>query len=434
MPKKHSSTQRKKNNQKYSGKNIPQANNSILLGFVFTLFILACWPILQLNPQTITTILIPLLCWGTAFFGLTYIQKKQLPYEAHALVGLTLLLLGIGIAVQIRLGFLGVSNFNWRPYLPYAIGIFFLLIISATCDAQRCATLIKQHYYLFWILSLIPMIALLLFGVRYRGGIFLPGKINPTEFTKVFLVLFSAGWIPRHLDDLSQTIMGFPRPPLRTFISLSVAWGIPLILAILVGDLGMVLILSITLVILLTSITHRWGWFIFGIMLTILTGFLIQHISTHTRIRFNLWLDPFSDPSGKGYQIGQSLCAQYAGNLWGTGIAQGHPEYVPIVESDFVYAAIAEEWGLFGCTLLLLFYAMWLHRVSAISSKIQEITILAKGLAALIGTQIFLNVAGVTKALPMTGITLPFCSLGGSSLIAILMLSGIAIAITKKGH
>lgn len=378
-----------------------------------------------------TGFLMPLLFWGSACLGFKWMCSRGSFQGDKTLIHLTLLLLGLGTAVQFRLGTWATDWSLWKTYLPYAIGVGILLFSAHTFNEHRLISITTRLSWCFWGLAILPMVALLLFGHRYRGGIFLPGNINPSELTKVFLILFSAGWLPKHIEGLSRTVMGLPIPHLKDLLALAFAWGIPLIIAIVVGDFGMVLILSMTFMVLLSAVTHRWGWLVFGTALTAGAGWFLQKISAHTHVRFSIWLDPFADPAGKGYQIGQSLCAQYAGNIWGTGIAQGHPEQIPIVESDFVYAAIAEEWGLIGCALLLLLYTLWLQRIAASTSNNVTSQTLAKGIAALLGVQIFLNIAGVTKALPMTGITLPFFSLGGFSLMAVLFLSGLAIANKK---
>lgn len=383
------------------------------------------------NPLASTGAFMPILFWGSALLGSLWIRSLPSFKGDATLIDLTLLLLGLGTAVQYRLGTYATDWSLWRTYLPYIFGVILLLGTAYGYNEKRLSTHITQFAWIFWLLALIPMIALLLFGQRYRGGIFLPGKINPSEFTKVFLILFTAGWLPARIKGFSQTVCGIPVPPLVDVIALLIAWGIPFFIALLVGDLGMVLILALTLMVLLSATTNRWGWFLLGTTFTVCAGWFLKNISAHTAIRFSIWQDPFADPLGKGYQICQSLSAQYAGNLFGTGINAGHPEAIPIVESDFVYAAIAEEWGLLGCAILLFIFTLWIQRIASSNSKDLVIVTLSKSIAALLGVQLFLNIAGVTKALPMTGITLPFFSLGGFSLMAVLFLSGIAIAKSK---
>ncbi|MBR4317402.1 MAG: FtsW/RodA/SpoVE family cell cycle protein, partial [Kiritimatiellae bacterium] len=150
--------------------------------------------------------------------------------------------------------------------------------------------------------------------------------------------------------------------------------------------------------------------------------------------RFAIWQNPFADPLGKGYQILQSLSALNAGGLMGTGINQGMPGTVPIVTSDFVYAAIAEEWGLAGCALLLILYTLWIRSLFRTASLTDSPTLklAASGIGAVLGVQILLNIGGVTKAVPMTGITLPFLSHGGFSLLAVFLLCGLGAALSKR--
>ena len=215
-----------------------------------------------------------------------------------------------------------------------------------------------------------------------------------------------------------------PFPPIRDALKLGYLWGGPRVVAVLLRDLGLALILCLTACFMLTALTRRPAWLICGLAAAVLGAWALHGLNAHTAARFAVWLDPFSDPLNKGWQIAQSLCAQYAGGLWGTGLGEGAPTAVPIVANDFVYAALAEEWGLIGCALLLALYWLWLLRMSRAGSgaKSPTIALLGSGAAALLGTQILLNVAGVTKALPMTGITLPLISQGGTSLLAVLLL------------
>jgi cell division protein FtsW (lipid II flippase) len=203
---------------------------------------------------------------------------------------------------------------------------------------------------------------------------------------------------------------------------------------IFVRDLGLVLILCLTFVVMVTSPTRNPLWLLFGIGGAAGAGLAICQVSAHTATRFAIWQNPFADPLGKGYQILQSLCAMNAGGLFGTGLNRGMPGSVPIVTSDFVYAAIAEEWGLAGCALLLLTYLLWLRCIFRTASLSQSplTQLLNIGIGAVLSVQIILNIGGVTKALPMTGITLPLLSHGGFSLLAVLILCGLAAALSKR--
>ena len=375
----------------------------------------------------------PLVLWlGAA--TLAFWWARPAVYRGdRAFLALTMLLLGLGVTVQLRLGTWEESWHAWRAYAPLLAGVAGFLLGERFLSPGALARWLPRLRWFLWLGALGVLGALFLFGRTYRGGTFLPGQINPTELAKLFLVAFAAAWLPTRAEGLSRTVFGLPFPPLRDAAALAFVWGVPLLGAVAVRDLGLALILCLTLVLMLTALTRRPGWLALGLGAAALAGWAVRLASAHTRARFDVWLDPFRDPLGKGWQIGQSLCAQYAGGLWGAGLGEGTPRAVPIVSSDFVYAALAEEWGLAGCALLLALYWLWVTRAarSASASPDPTLRLLGAGVAALLGVQILLNVGGVTKALPMTGITLPLLSQGGFSLLTVLLLCGIIAALSK---
>lgn len=387
-----------------------------------------------MNDETVTgAFFAPLALWTVAAALAFWWSRPKVYGGDRAFVTLTILLLGLGVAVQLRLGTWEESWTAWRAYAPLLAGLAGFLFGERWLSPGMLARWLPRLRWGLWLAALGTLGVLFLFGRNYRGGLFLPGQINPTELVKLFLVMFAAAWLPTRAEGLSRTVCGVPLPPLRDALALAVAWGAPLLGAVAVRDLGLVLILCLTLVLMLTALTRRPGWLIFGVGAAALAGWAVRLVSAHTRARFDVWLNPFQDPLGKGWQIGQSLCAQYAGGLWGTGLGEGTPRAVPIVSSDFVYAAVAEEWGLVGCALLLGLYWLWVMRAARTGAAAENPTLrlLGAGIASVLGVQILLNVGGVTKALPMTGITLPFLSQGGFSLLTVLLLCGLVAALSK---
>lgn len=372
----------------------------------------------------------PFVLWGAATALAWWWSRPPRFTGDRVLVALTCLLLGLGVAMQARLGTWAESWGAWRAYAPLLAGLAVFLGCLRWLTPGALTRALPPLRWVLWLLAVGVIAVLFCFGRPYRGGLFLPGQINPTELAKVALVAFAAAWLPRHAEGLSRTLCGVPFPPLRDAAALAFAWGVPLVGAVLVRDLGLALILCVTACFLLTALTRRPAWLVFGLAAAVTAAYLLHGVSDHTATRFDVWLDPFVDPIGKGWQIGQALSAQYAGGLWGVGVGQGLPETVPIVANDFVYAAVAEEWGLIGCGLLLLLYWLWLLRLARVGADAQSpvLGLLGSGAAALLGTQILLNIAGVTKALPMTGITLPLLSQGGFSLLSVLLLLGLAVA------
>lgn len=378
------------------------------------------------------SVLMPLAVYGAAWLLAGLLTRPSVFSGDRGFVGLTMLLLGLGIVVQMRFGTWVPSWTAWRAYAPLLTGLVLFLICLRGVSVTVLASVLRHCQWGFWLAAIGTLGILLMFGRVYRGGLFLPGQINPTEAVKLFLVCWAAGWLPKYRDELSRTLLGLPFPTLKMVFALALAWGIPLAGAVAVRDLGLALILCLTLVFMLSVLTGRSGWLWVGAAAAAAAGCVVRLASGHTRERFDVWLNPFADPLDSGWQIGQSLSAGYAGGLWGTGLGGGSPETVPIVSSDFVYSAMAEEWGLLGCGAILLLYWCWLTRAIAVSRDAEEpsLRLLGAGFAAVLGTQILLNVGGVTKALPMTGITLPFFSQGGFSLMVVLAFCGLVSVLS----
>ena len=386
------------------------------------------------NDQTVTgAFFAPLALWLAAALLAAWWSRPRLFAGDRGLVALTLLLLGLGVVEQLRLGTWEESWIAWRAYAPLLAGLAGFLLALRALPARLLLAALPRLRWLCWLAALAVLTLLAAFGHRYRGGTFLPGRVNPSELAKLALVLFAAAWLPAHAEGLARTRLGIPVPPWRDALPLACLWGLPVLGAAAVGDLGLALILCLTLVLMLAALTRRPGWLLLGLGAAAAAAALVAPLFAHAAARLAVWRDPFADPLGAGWQIGQSLCAQYAGGLWGAGLGQGTPRAVPIVSSDFVYAAVAEEWGLVGCALLLALYLLLILRVAraGASHATPAARLLGIGLAALLGAQTLLNVAGVTKALPMTGITLPLLSQGGFSLMTTLLALGLAVALSK---
>jgi len=154
---------------------------------------------------------------------------------------------------------------------------------------------------------------------------------------------------------------------------------------------------------------------------------------SHVQVRFDIWWDPWQDPSGMAYQVVQSLFAFGSGGVWGTGFGHGHPDLIPEVHTDFIFSAIAEELGLVGALMVMLVYLLFFYegiRV-ALTRTTPAYMLLSAGAASVFFLQAFIIIAGVTKFLPLTGITMPFVSYGGSSMVSSFLLLGILISVSR---
>lgn len=210
--------------------------------------------------------------------------------------------------------------------------------------------------------------------------------------------------------------------------------GLSLMLLVFQKDLGTALIFYGTFLAMVYIATGRWLYITSGTFLFALGAVICYFLFFHVQTRVAIWLNPWQDIDGKGYQIVQSLFALASGGLTGTGLGLGNPGYIPAVHTDFVFSAWSEETGMLGAVALILLYLLFVYRgmVIAAKSRTNFGILLAGGLSALFAIQTFVIMAGVIKLLPLTGVTLPFISYGGSSLVSSYVLAGLLVAVSHR--
>ena len=375
--------------------------------------------------------LLPLLTLA-ASFGATHLVFTVLGFRGDQLIlALTALLCGVGLLAQYRMGVFIGDDVGPVTYLTLPGGV--ALMTAAVVIAMDGRYRVLAPALWFWALLSLGLVGLLLAtGQRFRGGVYAAGFITPTEPLKLTVVLFAAAFIDRHVRALSKWPGAIPYPPLRTLWPLLVFVGLLLGLLLWQRDLGMIAILSLALLALLLAGTRQPGYLIYSALISGIGGYLLLAFFSHGQRRIDAWADPFQDPTGGGWQILQGLSGMYAGGLWGEGFGQARPRYTPIAESDFIYAVIAEELGFAGSVLLLGFFLLLLARLFRIAARARSPfgMLVGTGIATVFATQTFLNIGGVTKFIPLTGITLPFISHGGSSLLTAFLSLGLALAIS----
>ena len=318
----------------------------------------------------------------------------------------------LGLIVYLFLVFLGERVLRLLSY-PYLLGVFCLLLL---CSA-------------------------LFFGTEIGGSrnwiVFGPFAVQPSEFGKIVIIMFLAAYLTEHREVLTlprHRLLWLKLPVLRFIAPLLLIWGIAILMFVVQRDLGSALLFFGIAVSMTYMATGRKSYVALAFAFFLGAAALSYSFFSHVRVRFNIWLDPWSDPSGSAYQVVQSLFALGSGGVWGTGFAHGHPNLIPEVHTDFIFAAIAEELGLLGSLGVMLVFALFFYRAIRIALACREETrmLLAAGIAVVFLLQTFIIIAGVTKFLPLTGITLPFVSYGGSSMIASFMLLGILTVLSKK--
>ena len=352
------------------------------------------------------------------------------------LFGAITLIVGIGLVIQFRMGSFSEGLDKPATLLPFPCGLGAFSLGILLCSKGRCASL-SRFGWVAYAVALLGLLSMLVFGRKFRGGFYMPGGMNPTEIVKPMLVWFLAFFLCRVGKDLSETRLGIPFPPWRSVLWLAALWGVPLVLAVVLHDLGLMVLLAAILLTMVFVATGVGFYLLLGFGSVFAAAAIVQRISDHARTRFDVWLHPFQDPSGKSWQALQALSAMFSGGWWGAGLGAGLPQTVPIVTSDFIYAEIAEELGFVGCICILLAYLILFSRgfKAAGASRTPFERYLCAGLTASLALQTVLNIAGVTKALPMTGITLPFISHGGFSLVTTLFIAGMLVGLSdRKGQ
>ena len=318
----------------------------------------------------------------------------------------------LGLIVYLFLVFLGERVLRLLSY-PYLLGVFCLLLL---CSA-------------------------LFFGTEIGGSrnwiVFGPFAVQPSEFGKIVIIMFLAAYLTEHREVLTlprHRLLWLKLPVLRFIAPLLLIWGIAILMFVVQRDLGSALLFFGIAVSMTYMATGGKSYVALAFAFFLGAAALSYSFFSHVRVRFNIWLDPWSDPSGSAYQVVQSLFALGSGGVWGAGFAHGHPNLIPEVHTDFIFAAIAEELGLLGSLGVMLVFALFFYRAIRIALACREEThmLLAAGIAVVFLLQAFIIIAGVTKFLPLTGITLPFVSYGGSSMIASFMLLGILTVLSKK--
>jgi cell division protein FtsW (lipid II flippase) len=282
--------------------------------------------------------------------------------------------------------------------------------------------------YPWVIISLALFVLLHYFGQEVNGARLWfhigPFNAQPVEAIKLFMVFFMAAYLSDKGDAIAAVRWSDVGTYVRLILPLVLGWGVSIITLVLQHDVGMAaLFLGIFLVMLYVS-SRRLDVVVAFFFIFALGAWFAAHNFAYVHTRIAVWQDPWSDPLGHGYQAEQSYFSLAAGGLFGTGYHQGHPGFIPDAATDYTFAAFAEEFGLLGGLALLGLYAALVVRGFGIAFAAPDrfTALLATGFAATLGIQVFVIVGGVVGLLPLTGITLPFFSYGGSSIVANLIM------------
>jgi peptidoglycan glycosyltransferase len=370
----------------------------------------------------------PFLLWMFGLgFGAHLVNRRLAPAADPVFLPIALFLNGLGYVVITRLDTdLAALQSTWT-----AVGIAGYVLTLLFLPRVR---LLENYRYLLGlagialiVLPLVPSFGREINGARIWASVG-PVNFQPGEFAKIALAAFFAAYLVDSRELLRT------RMELRDLAPIGAAWAGSLAVMVFERDLGSSLLFFTLFVVVLWVASERWivlavggGMFAAGAIASWL-------MFSHVQLRVDVWLDPFEDPKGDGFQIVEASFALADGGLTGTGLGRGEPTRIPFVETDFIFAAIGEELGLAGSVAVLMAFLMLVGsglRVALRSERVFE-KLFSLGLTTLLGVQAFVIIGGVLRVVPLTGITLPFVSYGGSSLVANYVLLALLVRMSHE--
>ncbi len=379
----------------------------------------------------------PPLLWLGIVGGAYLLLRQFKPHHDPFLLPLLSLLTGWGVVLLDRLA----PNFLGRQLVWLLLGTAVFILITILPANLRW---LRQYRYSWLTAGLILLAATLLFGVNPAGF----GSANywlkipllrsvffqPSELLKILLIIFLASYFGER-ESLLRLQGGNGRFGILPYLApLLLMWGFCMILLVWQQDLGAATLFFILFLGLLYLATQDVRYVLGGIFLLLAGGVFAYFTFDVVALRIDAWWNPWPDADGRAFQIVQSLYAVASGGVFGQGIGQGFPDYIPVVHSDFAFAAIAEEWGLIGSITIIASFALLAHRGLriAILAKRPFYKYLAAGITIMFSAQAFLIMGGVTRLLPLTGVTLPFVSYGGSSMLISHIMAGLLLYMSTK--
>ena len=390
---------------------------------------------------------------GTLFLLGHLAVRRFAPHADPLILPSVALLNGLGLVMIRRLDFQASERAQQlgnaiprgeapRQLIWTAVGILALIVVLGVV---RDHTRLQRYTYTcaatglaLLLLPALPVLGQTINGARLwiRVG---PFTLQPSEVAKLLLIIFFAGYLVAKRDVLSlasKRVMGLDLPRARDLGPVLLAWAASLSVLIRGKDLGSSLLFFAIFVVMLYIATERTSWLLIGFGLFVGGSFTAYFLFAHVQRRVDTWLDPFADADSAGFQLVQSLFGFGTGGLTGTGLGEGSPGVVPFASTDFIMAAIGEELGLVGVMAVLLLFGLIVERGlrAALSCRDSFGKLLAAGLSFSLALQVFVIVGGVTGLIPLTGVTLPWLSYGGSSIVANWALVALLLRVSDAAR
>lgn len=378
--------------------------------------------------------------------GMHVVMRYTAPDADPFILPIGTVLNGIGIAEIYRID-IARNDSGWesaavRQIVWTAVAVICAIAMIILIRNHR---VLQRYTYVFGltalvllVLPMLPLIGRNVNGAQVWIGIG-PFSFQPGEIAKIALAVFFAGYLVQARDSLSlvgRKVIGIRFPRLRDLGPIVVLWLLSMAVIVFQHDLGTGLLYFGLFLVMIYVATARVGWVVIGLVLFIGGAFVASRILSYVQGRFQNWLDPFSDhvynATGGSYQLVQGLFGLAHGGMIGTGLGQGLPTVTPLAESDYIIASLGEELGLIGIFAILCLYLLFVSRGFRIGFAGQDDfgKLLSVGLAFTVGLQVFIVIGGITRVIPLTGLTTPFLAAGGSSLVANWIIAALLLRLS----
>ena len=425
---------------------VSRSRELLLLLFATGLLALMLFGLETSQGRTLSTEMLYIIGGFMGVYAIAHVAIAFLaPYADQVMLPVVALLNAVGLVVIYRLDLAerpGYGPLAERQMLWSLVGVGLMVL---TLIVIRDHKSLSRYSYLLGLVGLI-LLALPLVWPQPPGyeeaRIWLwlgPFSIQPGEFSKILLLIFFAQLLAQKralFTVAGRRFLGMTFPRLRDLAPILMVWAIAILIMGISNDFGPALLLFATVLGMVYFATGRASWLFIGVGLVAVGGYAVYQVSSKIQERVSNFIDPFADFDGIGNQPANALISLSWGGITGTGLGYGHPELVPVAHSDYILAALGEELGFVGIAAVLCLFAVFITRGfrTAMQARDSYGKLLASGLALTIAIQIFVVAGGVSAMLPMTGLTTPFMSAGGSSVMANYILLGLLLRISNSAN
>ncbi len=414
----------------------------LLIGTSMVFVVINYIALMLQRPESVQGAVVTCLVWISCTLTGHILLNRYTRMRDPFLYPIVMFLSGWGLVAIERLA----PTFADRQTVWLVVSLIGLLITAVYAAPLQW---LRNYRYLWLIFGLGLLLSTILLGRNPSGQIGAPplwigiGNVNfqPSEALKILLVAFLASYLAEQAPIMrAESLMSGSKYRLLSFSPrvlgpILLMWSLCIVVLIWQRDLGTAVLFFAIFLILLYVATGYLSVLLGGAVMILLAGLVAYSLFDVVRLRIDIWLNPWAEADGRAYQIVQSLQAFASGSVFGHGVGQGSPTYIPVVHSDFIFAAIGEEWGLLGVITIIFCIATLLLRGLMIALRCQRApfqALVAVGLTASLGIQSIMIMGGVLRVLPLTGVTLPFLSYGGSSLMMSFIMIGLLIRLSSS--